>query len=188
MESKIPYEKYINSSNPIKDSIILNKAFPNIKEFSQKYKKEKAIPEEINIKKIASEYFEELKTLDSKAHEIFLSIKIPKSCLSYDFIYYKNNSILFKDLDDKLSNIVGSYFKNLEREVRLHINLFCYLFTVIEKEFVYKHFVDYDINIIYWVILFHDLAKYICIHPDKEKKKYLHRVIICILIKVLYYS
>jgi hypothetical protein len=147
----------------------LNKAFPNIKEFPQKYKKEEVIPDEINIRKIASEYFEELKTLDSKAHEILLSIEITTTCLSYAFINNKNNIILFKDLDDKLSNIVGNYFKNLENEVRLHINLFCYLFTVIEKEFVYKHFVDYDINIIYWVILFHDLAKYIVIHPDKDK-------------------
>ena len=62
MESKIPYQQYINSSNPIKNSIILNKAFPNIKEFPQKYKKEEVIPDEINIRKIASEYFEELKT------------------------------------------------------------------------------------------------------------------------------
>ena len=175
MESKIPYQEYINSSNPIKDSIILNKAFPNIKEFSQKYKKEEVIPDEINIRKIASEYFEELKTLDSKAHEILLSMKIPKDCLSSIFIINQKTIILFKDLDDKLSNIVGNYFKNLENEVRLHINLFCYSFTVIEKEFVYKHFVDYDINIIYWVILFHDLAKFICIHPDEKNDKFASR-------------
>ena len=173
MESKIPYQQYINSSNPIKNSIILNKAFPNIKEFPQKYKKEEVIPDEINIRKIASEYFEELKTLDSKAHEILLSIEITTTAyLSYTFISNKNNIILLKDLDDKLSNIVGNYFKNLEKEVRLHINLFCYLFTVIEKEFVYKHFVDYDINIIYWVILFHDLAKFICIHPYEKNDKF----------------
>ena len=169
MESKIPYSKYINSSNPLKDSILWNKSFPNLKEFPQKYKKEDFIPDNINIRKIASEYFKELEKIDSKSHEILLSIKNTKKKLSKEFLHYKKNKSLFKDLDNKLSIIVGNHFNNLKKNVRLHINLFCYLFTIIEKEFVYKHFVDYDINIIYWTILFHDLGKHIGIHPDLEK-------------------
>ena len=46
----------------------------------------------------------------------------------------------------------------------LHLNVCCYLFTVIEKEIVNKLFVEYDINIIYWAFLFHDKEKLIKIH------------------------
>lgn len=169
MESKIPYSQYINSSNPLKDSILWNKSFPNIKEFSQKYKKEDIIPDNINIRKIASEYFEELKMIDSKVHKILLSIKDTKRSLSKEFLDYKKNGKIFKDLNEKLSAITGNNFNNLKKKVRLHINIFCYLFSILEKEFVYKHFVDYDINIIYWAILFHDLGKYICLHPSLEE-------------------
>ena len=64
---------------------------------------------------------------------------------------------------------MGKNFDKLKPKVRLHINVFCYLFTVIEKEFVNKLFVEYDINIIYWVILFHDIGKFIKMHPNFEK-------------------
>ena len=169
MESKIPYSRYINSQNPIKDSIIWNKSFPDIKEFSQKYKKEDIIPEKINIKKILYEYFEQLKTIESKAHEILISLEEPKKNLSKKFLHYKKNKKIFKEINKSLKIIMDDNFSNLKKNVRLHINIFCYLFTIIEKEFVYKHFVDYDINIIFWAILFHDIGKYICMHPILEK-------------------
>ena len=169
MESKIPYSRYINSQNPIKDSIIWNKSFPDIKEFSQKYKKEDIIPEKINIKKILYEYFEQLKTIESKAHEILISLEEPKKNLSKKFLHYKKNKKIFKEINKSLKIIMDDNFSNLKKNVRLHINIFCYLFTIIEKEFAYKHFVDYDINIIYWAILFHDIGKYICMHPILEK-------------------
>jgi hypothetical protein len=61
-------------------------------------------------------------------------------------------------------------FDNLMPRIRLHIDVFCYLFSVIEKEFVNKYFVEYDLNIIYWAILFHDIGKYIKMHPIYEQK------------------
>ena len=169
MESKIPYSQYINSKNPIKDSILWNKSFPDIKAFSQKYKKEDIIPDKINIRKILSEYFEQLKTIESKAHEILISLEEPKKNLSKKFLHYKKNKKLFKDINKTLKIIMDDNFSNLKKNVRLHINIFCYLFTIIEKEFISSHFVEYDINIIYWTILFHDIGKYICMHPILEK-------------------
>ena len=169
MESTTPYSQYINSQNPIKDAIIWNKSYPDIKEFSQKYKKEDIIPDKINIRKIISEYFEKLKTIESKAHEILISLDDPKKNLSKQFFHYKKNKKIFKDINNSLKILMDDNFSNLKRKVRLHINLFCYLFTIIEKEFVYKHFVEYDINIIYWTILFHDIGKYICMHPILEQ-------------------
>ena len=169
MDSKIPYSQYINSLNPLKDSIIWNKSFPDIKEFPQKYKKEDKIPDSINIRKIALKYFEKLNTLDSKAHEILLSIKNPKKTLSKEFIKYKKNKKIYKDIDENSSIIMGNNFDILKRKERLHINIFCYLFTIIEKEFVNKIFVEYDINIIYWTILFHDIGKFKEMHPILEQ-------------------
>ena len=170
MKSSIDYSKYKESLNPLKDAILWNKSFPDIKEFPQKYKKGDIVPDSINIRKISSEYFNELNTLDTKAHEILISIKKLKETLSKEFLHHHNiNKGYYNNIDKTLSVIMGKNFDNLKPKVRLHINVFCYLFTVIEKEFVNKLFVEYDINIIYWAILFHDIGKFIKMHPILEK-------------------
>ena len=165
------YDKYINSPNPLKDSILMNKTFPNIKDFPQKYKQEDKIPENIDIRKIASEYFNKLSTIEEKCHDIIKSVKGSKT-LSKEFLHYYKEKNKFKDIDKNLSNLMGKNFDNLRQKVRLHIDVFCYLFSVIEKEFVNKHFFEYDINIIYWAILFHDIAKFINMNPICEKKMF----------------
>lgn len=169
MESKIEYSQYINSSNPLKDSILWNKSFPDLKEFPQKYNSKDIIPDNINIKKIALKYFHKLNTLDSIVHEVLLSIKDPTKSLSKEFLHYGKNQKIYKEINKALSVIMDDHFDNLKRKVKLHINVFCYLFTVIEKEFINKKLVEYDINIIYWAILFHDIGKYINMHPVLEK-------------------
>ena len=172
MKSKIHYSEYIKSVNPLKDSILWNKSFPDIKSFPQKYTQEDIIPDEINIRIIASEYFIQLNNLlDKKAHEILQLIKIPKESLSKEYLhYYKNDNEYYNDIDKHLYIIMDKNFDNLMPRIRLHIDVFCYLFSVIEKEFVNKHFVEYDLNIIYWAILFHDIGKYIKMHPIYEQK------------------
>ena len=172
MESKIDYSEYIKSNSPLKDSILWNKSFPDIKNFTQKYKKEDVIPDNINIKLIVSEYFKQLNNLlDKKVQDTLQLLKIPKKSLSKEYLhYYKDDNEYYKDIDKHLSDIMGNNFENLVPKVRLHIDVFCYLFSVIEKEFVNKHFVDYDLNIIYWAILFHDIGKFIKMHPIYELK------------------
>jgi hypothetical protein len=163
--------KYVKSLTPIKDSILWNKTFPKIKDFPQKYKKEDIIPDNIDIKKIASEYFKNLVTIEDKCHEILSIEGNSYQTLSKQFLHYKKDK-KFTDIDKTLSVVMGKHFDNLRPKVRLHTNVFCHLFTIIEKEFVNKHFFDYDINIIYWTILFHDIAKFKKMHPTKEKNHF----------------
>ena len=170
MKSKMSYSKIKSSSNPIKDCILFNKTFPEIKEFTQKYKPEDIIPENIDIRKIVSEYFNKLGTIEEKCHEIINNGK-GSNILSNQFLHQKNKKI-FNDIDKNLSAIMGKNFDNLKQKVKLHTDVFCYLFTVIEKEFVNKHFYEYDLNIIYWTILFHDIAKFRNMHPVLEKNMY----------------
>ena len=57
------------------------------------------------------------------------------------------------------------------QRVRLYIDidLFCYILTQFEKEIIKKYFVDYDINILYWAKLFHDIGKHQKLNKDYEK-------------------
>ena len=121
--------KYVKSLTPIKDSILWNKTFPRIKDFPQKYKKEDIIPDNIDIKKIASEYFKSLVTIEDKCHEILSLEGKSYQTLSKQFLHYKKDS-KFADIDKTLSVVMGKHFDNLKPKVRLHTNVFCHLFTV----------------------------------------------------------
>ena len=60
-------------------------------------------------------------------------------------------------------------FKNLRSRVKLHENLFFYILTILEDNIIKEKFVDYDINILYWVSLFHDIGKHQKMHKIYEK-------------------
>ena len=82
--SLIDYSKYYNLKNPINESININKKYPLIKEFPQKYSKDEIIPEEINIKLILKNYINKFPLLEKFASE---NIKIIKP---------KDNNFLYK--------------------------------------------------------------------------------------------
>lgn len=64
---------------------------------------------------------------------------------------------------------MGNKFTNLKIRVQLHVNLFFYILTLIEKEVLNKYLDDYDINILYWVTLYHDIGKHQKLHKIYEK-------------------
>ena len=168
--SLIDYSKYFKLLNPIHDSILMNNKFPLIKDFPQKYSSSEKIPDEINIKILAKKYFNILPSLEEYTKETIVALKPSIKNLSITFfLYEQNNNKYLKEIDESLTDLMANKFLNLRQRVRLHINLFCYILTQFEKEILKKHFVDYDINILYWTTLFHDIGKHQKLHKDYEK-------------------
>ena len=168
--SLIDYSKYFKLANPIHDSLLINNKTPLIKDFPQKYKSSELIPDDINIKKLAKKYFDNLPLIEKYTGEIIITLKPKIKNLSITFFLHElyDNKYL-KIIDESLSDLMGDKFMNLYQRVRLHINLFCYMLTQYEKEMLKKYLVDYDINILYWATLYHDLGKHQKLHKIYEK-------------------
>ena len=168
--SLIDYSKYYNLKNPINESINMNKKYPLIKEFPQKYSKDEIIPEEINIKLILKNYINKLPLLEKFASENIKIIKPKEKNLSITFFYYEGkNEYYLKEINETLNDFMEDKFKNLRSRVKLHENLFFYILTILEDNIIKEKFVDYDINILYWVSLFHDIGKHQKMHKIYEK-------------------
>ena len=168
--SLVDYSKYFKLDKPIHDSILMNNKFPEIKNFPQKHKSTEIIPDEINIKLLVKNYFNNLPLLEDYTKETIITLKPKIKNLSITFFLHAlNNNHYLKKIDGSLSDLMGNKFLNLKQRVRLHINLFCYILTQFEKEKINKHFIDYDINILYWATLFHDIGKHQKLHKIFEK-------------------
>ena len=168
--SLIDYSKYYNLKNPINESINMNKKYPLIKEFPQKYSKDEIIPEEINIKLILKNYINKLPLLEKFASENIKIIKPKEKNLSITFFYYEGkNEYYLEEINETLNDFMKDKFKNLRSRVKLHENLFFYILTILEDNIIKEKFVDYDINILYWVSLFHDIGKHQKMHKIYEK-------------------
>jgi len=168
--SLVDYSKYFKLLTPIHDSILMNNKFPLIKEFPQKYKSSEIIPEDINIKILAKKYFDNLPSIEQYAKDTIVILKPKIKNLSINFFLYEfENNKYLEEIDTSLNDIMGDKFTNLRKRVRLHIDLFCYILTQFEKNVLKKYLVDYDINILYWVTLFHDIGKHQKMHKIYEK-------------------
>ena len=168
--SQIDYSKYLNLINPIKDSLKMNNKYPSIKDFPQKYSKDEIIPEEINLKIILKDYITKLSLLEKYASENLKFLKPKKYNFSVTFFYYEGeNNYYLEEINESLFGFMGNKFKNLRDRVKLHENLFFYILTILEEDIIKNKFVDFDINILYWVSLFHDIGKHQKLHKILEK-------------------
>ena len=168
--SQIDYSKYLNLINPIKDSLKMNNKYPLIKDFPQKYSKDEIIPEEINLKILLKDYITKLSLLEKYASENLKFLKPKKYNFSVTFFYYEGeNNYYLEEINESLFGFMGNKFKNLRDRVKLHENLFFYILTILEEDIIKNKFVDFDINILYWVSLFHDIGKHQKLHKILEK-------------------
>ena len=168
--SQMDYSQYLNLINPIKESLKMNNKYPLIKDFPQKYSNDEIIPEEINLKILLKEYINKLSLLEKYASENLKFIKPKKYNFSVTFFYYEGkNNYYLEEINESLSDFIGNKFKNLRDRVKLHENLFFYILTILEEDIIKKKFVDFDINILYWVSLFHDIGKHQKLHKILEK-------------------
>ena len=168
--SKIDYSKFFNLQTPIHDAIIMNKKIPLTKDFPQKYSKDEIIPEEINIKILLKNYISKLSLLEKYAKENIVKLKPTKKNLSITFFWYEGDNINYlNEIDESLNDFMGQTFKNMRERVRFHENLFFYILTILEENIIKEKFFGYDINILYWVSLFHDIGKHQKMHKIYEK-------------------
>ena len=168
--SKIDYSKYFNLKMPIHDAIIMNQKYPLTKDFPQKYSKEQIIPNEINMKLLLKNYISKLSLLEKYAAENIRLLKPTNKNLSITFFWYDGeNTHYLKEIDESLDDFMGQTFKNMRERVRFHENLFFYILTILEDNVIKEKFVDYDINILYWVSLCHDIGKHQNMHKVYEK-------------------
>ena len=168
--SLIDYSKYFKLENPIHDSILMNNKVPLIKNFHIKNEESRIIPGEINIKFLAKKYFYNLPLIEKYTKETIVTLKPKIKNLSITFFLHElEGNKYLKEIDESLVDLMGEKFTNLYPRVRLHINLFCYMLTQFEKEILKQYLVDYDINILYWAALYHDIGKHQKLHKIYEK-------------------
>ena len=168
--SQIDYSKYLKLINPIKDSLKMNNKYPLIKDFPQKYSKDEIIPKEINLKILLKDYINKLSLLEKYASENLKFLKPKNYNFSVTFFYYEGeNNYYLEEINESLFGFMGNKFKNLRDRVKLHENLFFYILTILEEDIIKNKFVDFDINILYWVSLFHDIGKHQKLHKVLEK-------------------
>ena len=168
--SLIDYSKYYELQNPIHDAILMNQKIPLIKNFPQKYANNQVIREEYNLKIILKDYINKLSLLEKYASENLKLLKPKDKNLSITFFWYEGENTHYLDeINESLSDFMGEKFKNLRDRVRFHENLFFYILTILEDNIIREKFVDYDINILYWVSLFHDIGKHQNMHKIYEK-------------------
>ena len=123
--SLIDYSKYFKLANPIHDSLLINNKVPLIKEFRQKYSSSEIIPEDINIKKLAKKYFDNLPLIEKYTAETIITLKPKNYNLSITFFFNElHDNKYLKVIDGSLTDLMGDKFMNLYQRVRLHINLF----------------------------------------------------------------
>ena len=136
------------------------KYFPNNTKFESM---QKEIPDNQNFSIIFNNFLLKLKDFDKSFTTNYLSSKMPSNseCRSYLFDYMKQN-------DKEVADYIGKIWnEQIERNI-CHI----YLFLILVDKYIQLHgkISDYDKNILYWTILYHDLGKFLKINPLIEEK------------------
>ena len=123
--------------------------------FFDKYKSDIQIPENKNFEKNFINFVSFFQNLDISFSEFVHE----KNNVNYDLNKELRHYILKKinKYDKEIINFVGYYWKSLDKKVKSHTIIF--LFMV--NEYIKKNNLsDYDKNILYWAILFHDMGKF----------------------------
>ena len=147
--------------------------FPNNSEFESINKE---IPDKTDFSKVFNHFLLKLKEFDKSFTEhLTSSSKKIKEIYDYDFIlddylieYLKNN-------DTEVIDYIDNYWKEQIDNNTSNIIHTCQFIILVDKYIkIHGKISDYDTNILYWTILFHDLGKYITINPFiKDQVDYL---------------
>ena len=137
--------------------------FPNTKEFESINKE---IPDNHNFSKVFNNFLTKLKDFD-KAFTAHTSTKKPvKYYSSYSYEEY----YLFKYLKDN-DNELNDYIKEWKEQFDTNTKHICFFIIMVDKYSQYNgNISEYDKNILFWTILFHDLGKYKQMNPFIDEK------------------
>ena len=155
-----------NCSLFIKEILIKYEYFPESKDFLNS-ENNKIIPNEIDFKQNFPKYFEFILKIDEIISNYLKSIEdFNKSNLNLKIKSF-TPKIITENESEINEFIVKNYWKELKIYTKQHISIFLYMVNLnFENN---KIFNDYDKNIIFWTILFHDCGKHIKMNKNEEK-------------------
>ena len=149
------------NNNYLEDNLILKTMikeynyFPNTNYFDNNKLIEINIPESQNFEKIFPIFTSFCKNLDNSFSKKIkekndINIDLNKEIKKYVKIEIYNN-------EKELLDFIGDKWKNLEKKIKIHTSIF---FHLVNEYIVEKKINDYDKNILFWTILFHDSGKF----------------------------
>ena len=166
MEGKNINKNGINNTLRIYDMMIKNNYFPKCTEFESLNEE---IPDKNNFSKIFNNFLSKLKDFDEFFSNQVLNEKIIGSYFTESYLakHLSNNEKEVKDFLDII------WEKQLN-SVKYHT---CFFLILVDKYMQLSGKIgEYDKNILYWTILYHDLGKYMKMNPlieeDIEKYSY----------------
>ena len=118
-------------------------------------KYDKIIPDAQNFEKIFPKFISLFKKLDTEFSEYIHK----KECIKGDLNKDMRNFILDQlyKYDTEVINFAGRFWDLLDKKVKSHSIIFLYM----ANEYINKNKLsEYDKNILYWAILFHDIGKF----------------------------
>jgi len=158
-----------NCSLFIKEILIKYEYFPETKNFSDS-EKNKTVPDEINFKKIFPKYFEFSLKIDEMISNYLKTLKDFKDSNLNSKIKTFTPKIITENESEINEFIIKNYWEKLKIYTKQHITIFLYMVNInFEKNNIFN---DYDKNIIFWAILFHDCGKHIIMNKIEEKSNF----------------
>ena len=148
-----------NNSLIIDSMMKIHNYFPKITEFESLNKE---IPDKTNFSKIFPNFLSKLKEFDK-----FYSSKVSMNRHNdYEAESYLSNYLKNNDSE------VKAFIKDLwEEQLESNINHICFFIILVDKFVKMSGKIsEYDTNILFWTILFHDLGKYIQMNPFLDEK------------------
>ena len=148
-----------NGKDILKSDLILKKIckernyFPQNNIFNNENVANKIIPKNQNFEYLFPIFTSFCKNLDKNLLIKINSMKI--NSLDSFITQYVENEI--SNYEKEINEFSGQYWNKLRKETKRHISLFFYMVYEYIKD---KMFCDYDKNILYWTILFHDIGKH----------------------------
>ena len=148
-----------NGKDILKSDLILKKIckernyFPQNNIFNNENVANKIIPKNQNFEYLFPIFTSFCKNLDKNLLIKINSMKI--NSLDFFITQYVENEI--SNYEKEINEFSGQYWNKLRKETKRHISLFFYMVYEYIKD---KMFCDYDKNILYWTILFHDIGKH----------------------------
>ena len=154
------------------ESDLLLKNFSKKKNYCPNYyfwnKKDNKIPDEHNFEKLFPIFTSFCQNID-----YLFSLKVKEKFEEKKKKNYLNNEIKeyieFEVLnhEKEIINFIGSFWQQLKIEVKRHTSIFFYMVNDYITE---KKISEYDKNILFWTILFHDIGKFQKMNKYFEEK------------------
>ena len=142
--------------------------FPNCTEFESINKE---ISDNHNFSKIFNNFLSKLKDFDRTFSENHLSTNKTKWNMNFSFNFDDYLIEYIKNIDDEVEEYIKNIWKEQFDDHSNNIRHICSFLILVDK-YINRSgkLSEYDRNIFYWTILYHDLGKYLEMNPIIKEK------------------